>query len=350
MRVLIVDTMYPGFLEEHYQGHPELADESYDTQWRALMDRFFGTADAYSHFLGELGHVAHEFVVNCESLQARWTLEHGARPWWRRDRDVLLAQADEFGPDVVYMQNLSALSDRVLARLRRGRLLVGQIASGLPPDERLRRFDLLLTSFPHFVERFRALGVRSEYFRIGFDPRVPERLGATALDEGAVFVGSLGRTQHEQGNSILEQAARRTPIAFWGRGSEDWPADSPIRTNYRGEAWGLEMLRTLARARIALNRHIDVAEGFANNMRLYEATGVGSLLLTDEGRNLSELFEPGRELVTYSGVDDLVAKIGHYLEHEDERAAIARAGQERTLREHSYAERMRELVAILEAA
>ena len=85
-------------------------------------------------------------------------------------------------------------------------------------------------------------------------------------------------------------------------------------------------------------------------MRLYEATGVGSLLLTDEGSNLAELFEPGREVVTYAGVDELVEKARHYLAHEDERRAIAAAGQARTLRDHTYELRMRELAEILRAA
>ena len=349
MRLLIVDTMYPGFLDEHYGARPGLADEPYDAQWRALMDRFFGTADSYSHFLGELGHQAHELVVNCEPLRSRWAEEHGLRrrAWQRHDPDLVLAQAVDFRPDVVYVQNLSVLSDRTLAALRRRYAVVGQIAAEPPPDERLRRFDLLLTSMPHFVERFRALGVRSEYLRIGFDPRVLDRLDAGGEREDAVFVGSLHRRQHSRGNALLEEAARRVPIAFWGRGADEWSDDSPVRTAYRGEAWGLDMLRVLARARIALNRHIDVAEGYANNMRLYEATGVGTLLLTDEGKNLAELFEPGREVVTYADAADLADKIRHYLEHDEERAAIARAGRERTLREHTYADRMRELVEIL---
>jgi spore maturation protein CgeB len=71
------------------------------------------------------------------------------------------------------------------------------------------------------------------------------------------------------------------------------------------------------------------------------------MLLTDEGRNLSDLFEPGREIVTYRDSDDLADRIAYYLEHEEERAAIARAGQARTLAEHTYEHRMRELVEIL---
>ncbi len=57
--------------------------------------------------------------------------------------------------------------------------------------------------------------------------------------------------------------------------------------------------------------------------------------------------EPGREIVAYHSVKECIELIGHYLTHEDERAAIARAGQERTLREHTYAHRMQELTEIL---
>ena len=84
-------------------------------------------------------------------------------------------------------------------------------------------------------------------------------------------------------------------------------------------------------------------------MRLFEATGVGSLLITDEKDNLSEFFEVGKEIVTYGDADELVDKIRFYLAHEEKRSRIARAGQERTLREHTYLHRMRELERILDS-
>src|SRR5437763_11535731 len=158
MRVLIVDTCYSAFLAAHYARHPGLADRGYTEQWQALMDTGFGTADAYSHFLGELGHTAHEVVVDCDPLQAAWAREHGLAEAGREG--VLRAQVDDFAPDVVYLQNLHVLSDDAMGALRRsGAFVAGQIASEAPPGERLRMFDLILTSFPHFVERFRAVGV-----------------------------------------------------------------------------------------------------------------------------------------------------------------------------------------------
>jgi spore maturation protein CgeB len=51
--------------------------------------------------------------------------------------------------------------------------------------------------------------------------------------------------------------------------------------------------------------------------------------------------------VTYSSAEEAAEKIRYYLEHEDERASIAAAGHARTLAEHTYAHRMRELEQIL---
>ncbi|MHB8468468.1 MAG: CgeB family protein [Gaiellaceae bacterium] len=354
MRFLILDTCYPAFLRAHYERAPGLASRPYQEQWAALMATFFGTADSYSHALQELGHEAHEVVANCEPLQRAWAREHDVRtPRLRRrpSEAVVRAQAAAFRPDVVYVQNMQHFSPALLGELRRGGALVaGQIASEPPPDDVVRAFDLVLTSFPHFVDRLGRLGVRTAYLRIGFDPRVLARLETERAQRdrhAAVFVGALNRTQHREGNELLERAARRAPLEFWGYRAQGWPPGSSLRSRYRGEAWGIDMFRVLYEARIAVNRHIGVAEGYANNMRLYEATGVGTLLLTDGGRNLADLFEPGREVAVYRDEDDLVAQIEHYLAHEDERHAIARAGQERTLHEHTYQHRMKDLLEIV---
>ena len=345
MRILVVDTCYGAFLDAHYRSQPGLADAPYDEQWRALMATHFGTADAYSHNLAKVGIEAHEVVVNAEPLQRAWAREHGASA---AGDELVLAQARTLAADVVYIQNLNVLEETTLATLRaEGRFLAGQIASAAPPPPRLRRFDLLLTSFPHYVERFRTLGVASEYFRIGFDARILEDLGDDSPRHEVVFVGALNRLRHRRGSTTFDRAARRLPLELWGYDLRGWPPWSRLRRRYRGQAWGLDMYRLLHGARISLNRHIAEAEGHANNMRLYEATGVGSLLLTDEGSNLSELFQPGREVVTYADVDELVEKARHYLAHEDERRAIAAAGQSRTLRDHTYEVRMRELAEIL---
>jgi spore maturation protein CgeB len=108
------------------------------------------------------------------------------------------------------------------------------------------------------------------------------------------------------------------------------------------------MYTILRNSRITLNYHIGVAERHANNLRLFEATGVGTLLLTDYKEDLHEMFEPGKEVAVYRTPAECVDIARYYLEHEQEREVIARAGQQRTLRDHTYRLRMHELAALFE--
>jgi spore maturation protein CgeB len=374
VRIAVVDTYYPVFLEEHYGALPGLAARPYREQLASLIDRCFGTADAYSRHLNELGHEAIDVIANCEPLQLRWAAERGrpsrlrrlaARGRWvppRFARDALLeqvalAQIEEHQADVVYAQDLSFFSRSNLDRLRGdGRLVAGQIASELPERELLLGFQLLLTSFPHYVARFREIGVDSEYLPIAFYERVLDRLRRAGVDpgptserpHGIAFVGGLGADVHGPRVRLLERIAERLSLEGWGYGWDRLP-EGPLRRAYRGEAWGLDMYRVLAESRIVVNRHSTAAEGFANNMRLFEATGAGAMLVTEAAPNLSELFAEGREVVTYDHPDDLMEKLSHYLEHDGERIAIATAGQRRTLRDHTYAKVIAGLSEMLEA-
>ena len=333
------------------------------------MARCFGTADFYSTNLRSLGNTAAEIVANDAVLQAKWAASANVRPlrlpigrsaasrlpYLRRSADpsrrhetILVEQIKAARPDVLYIQDLHLCTPRFLSRVRQFvKLVVGQIASPLPDDSFLRGVDLVLTSCPHFVQRFRDRGISTEYFRLGFESSLLERLTSNPADYDAVFVGGMTHL-HVRGNEVIRRAAEKIDLDVWGYGFDDLPPDSPILRRFHGEAWGLDMYNVFKGAKIVVNRHGEVAENFASNMRLFEATGVGSLLITDEKDNLGEFFEVGKEIETYSDPDDLVDKIKYFLAHEEERSRIARAGQARTLREHTYLHRMRELERLLE--
>lgn len=91
---------------------------------------------------------------------------------------------------------------------------------------------------------------------------------------------------------------------------------------------------------IGFNIHIDCAGDYAANMRLFETTGVGTCLLTDKKSNLSELFKDGEEVITYSSVDDCLDKIKWLLDNPIECRRIARNGQQRTLKDHNFENRV----------
>ncbi len=369
MKIIVVDTYYVAFLARFYAQEKLLAGENYSVQLQSLLNTCFGTSDFYSRHLNALGCEAQDLIVNCVPLQQSWAKANrvplsklALKVPHRLFRvpvlgkfladlpglmDVAVAQIKAAKPDVLYCQDLSFFPAEVLRELKQYvRLIVGQIACPLPPESFLKGYDLILTSFPHFVSRLRELGVASEYFRIGFDERVLSLLGDVNKDINFSFVGGISR-HHDGAVPLLEFLTEKTDIRFFGYGANSLHASSLIRQRHCGEVWGMDMYRSLARSRITLNRHINVAENNANNMRLYEATGVGAMLLTDRKDNLHELFEIGREVVAYSSKEEAVELVRHYLDHPDELAKIAKAGQARTLREHTYAQRMQELVPIL---
>ncbi len=369
MKIVIVDTYYPGFLARFCAGRPGLANAPASSQAQALLDACFGTSDFYSRHLNALGCQAQDLIVNCVELQQSWAQEHRVPlSRWALQlphrlfrlpvigphlaklpglMDVAIAQIKAAKPDVLYCQDLSFFPGEVLHALKADvKLIVGQIACPLPPESFLKGYDLILTSFPHFVDRLRALGVGSEYFRIGFDERVLSLLGTVAKDTDFSFVGGISR-HHGGAIPLLEYLVEQVDMKVFGYGADALPTSSPVRASHGGEVWGLDMYRALARSRMTLNRHINVAENNANNMRLYEATGVGTLLLTDRKDNLHELFEVGREVLGYSSKEEAAELVRHYTAHPAEAQAIAQAGQQRTLREHTYRHRMQELVPIL---
>jgi len=92
-----------------------------------------------------------------------------------------------------------------------------------------------------------------------------------------------------------------------------------------------EMFRVYDRSRLAPNESIlDEV-----NFRLLETVSCGCLSLgPDVGPDQDVLFDPGREIETYSHVLELQAKLDYYLTRPDKAEAMARAAWTRLRREH----------------
>ena len=386
MKILILNADYPGFLRSLYSSTPDLAQASYRRQMEARNASLFGVADFYSVNLRAHGHEAAEIHVNNGWLQSAWARENGMRaassipeakserprwasrvidaarpllrPLYKRfhgggltaaEREILYAQIEAFQPDVVLNHDMDYIGNDFLASVRTGkRLIVGQLAAPLPAERNFNAYDLVISSLPNLVTWFRAAGVRSELNRLAFEPRVLQALGpAPARDIPVSFVGSLS-PEHRSRIVLLEHVARHASLKVWGNGIARLPASSPLHACYQGEAWGRGMYDVLRRSKITLNKHIDLAEGYANNMRLYEATGAGPLLLTDRKKNLDEIFVAGEQVAAYDTPEECVTQIAHYLAHETERAAVAEAGQRHAVEVQNYYRRMGEFLGLID--
>lgn len=387
MRFLVVNHDHPQFQRWFYSTLEAVESKSYDELLALRHASLFGLAGFYSANLRKLGHEAWDIRVNDEILQKAWARDNGAavagetavgrqsrafverfrhlgahptarrlkpllRPVVRRfsgDKtmfSILKAQIDHYRPDVILNQAVDHVPDDFLASIRQNvGLVVGQIAAPLPEAQTYKGYDLMISSLPNYVDRFRRLGLRSELSRLAFEPSVIDVLGSGVSTYGATFVGSF-TTVHRDRTELLEFLCKADAVDLWGENFHRIPRSSAIRPKYHGKAWGIEMFRILRDSRIAVNHHIGIAGEYANNMRLFEATGVGTMLLTDQKVNLGEMFEIDREVVTYRTREECLEKIRYYLNHDRDRQAIAQAGQKRTLKDHTYSRRMKEFVEL----
>jgi len=370
VRILIVNTDYPQFLSDLYARSPGLSDAPYAEQLQARYDSLFSVSDFYSHNLRALGHEAWDVYANNEPLQRAWAREHGLplppsrrRVWrlrrgfmpWRCTTDdtawfetAMLAQIEHYRPDVLINQNVFTISDRILRRARPavGLMAVQHAATQLPEDQDWSVYDLAISSFPLTVDAFRRLGVPAEFHPLGFEPRLIRGIGERRRDVPVSFVGSL-HPAHSSRTEWLEEVVRRQRVDVWTATTGSLDPSSPVLPLVRGSAWGRAMYEVLASSRITLNHHGNVGP-YANNLRLFEATGMGALLITDWKPNLSDYFDVGREVVAYRSSDECAEQIRYYLAHDDERITIASAGQNRTIAQHTWPRRMKDLVTILE--
>ena len=384
---------YPEFLEWLYSQNLDLSGATYAKQRTARNESLFSTSDFYSTNFWAFDHPATEVQFNNRPLQMAWAREHGMKVSYseientnsrntevvaylkrklRRHRrllapiaqviglipelhselrDVLLAQIEEFQPDVIINQDIAHTDLSLLRRVKKkDMILVAQCNVDPPIGIDLSCYDFGISLIPWVVELFRSQGLKSVLHHLAFEPSVLEKLGPPPQKDVQVsFVGGLS-SDHRQRISLLEAIAERHPLDLWLSNFRGLPANSSLRRHYRGSVWGKEMYHVLRRSKITLNSHIDASRGTAGNMRLYEATGVGTFLLTDDLPNLPTLFEPGRQVGTYSSVQDCLDKLTFYLENANLREDIAREGQQKTLTHHTYNRRVAELLHLFEAA
>ena len=103
--------------------------------------------------------------------------------------------------------------------------------------------------------------------------------------------------------------------------------------------FGNKMMNILKSSKILVNTHIDDTE-YAGNMRLFEGTGMGCLVLTDFKKELDKIFQIKKEIEIFTNDNDLVEKCKYFLKNEKELLNISKNGNLRTLADHTYEQRV----------
>jgi hypothetical protein len=386
--------MYPGYLESFNNRFDSLADLSYDAHYDLLLQDTTEFAGAYNRTFRNLGIEANCVIANSHSLQNKWRLECGNIS--DTPAKVLSEQVKQFEPDVLWIENLnftdSAWLEDIRNKVKSIYLIIAYHCSPMGPKilERLRYVDFVITCTPGLKEDMIRKGFRSYLVYHGFDQGILNRITHKegVVKDGFIFSGSLatGAGFHgkrielieglidsgvdidlfvnlEAKNKITAKQILYQANNFLDMSKLTWLKKFfPILESYntavkhysegllskkRDPVFGIDMYQLFNDSKVVLNFHIGVAGNFAGNMRMFEVTGVGSCLLTDNKSNMRDLFEVGSEVVVYESKEDCIAKAKWLMENEDERKKLALAGQKRTLITHTVEKRCNLIIEII---
>lgn len=391
---------YPAYLSTLAVRVPGFGGLPYGEQHEVVDRDHFVWEMPYHQSMGAHGYEVFNVDRGIKSLQHAWAMENGFCPQRMTRDDIVVEQAKAFRPDVIlYGPSSAPLLQTILDGVATVRLVLGWVGSALSVGRTWGMIDVMLTCAPESVARLSAMGVECHHVNHSFNPALNAVLGPRDTAIPISFIGSIVRRSefHLTRERMLLDMCDVLPLSIFSPSAavrlEDYvkvaaagaasaglaglrrtglllhfksraairfveriaspirrPVHPQLAKRLRPGVYGLEYFKVLRNSDISLNIHADTSPTHASNIRLYEATGVGSCLLTDWKSNLADLYEPDTEVVVYRSVQEAIEKARWLIDHPRERDVIAGAGMRRTLAAHTFGHRAQQIDEIIREA
>lgn len=397
-KIIILSYLYKEYLSDFYRKNPVVKELPFFDHYNLLLNDSSETVTSYTRTLNELGIESKGIISNDNLLSNKWLYEN--RPTGKSVFDPVSEQIKDVRPDILWIDNIKYLNKDWLDQIRDTVPSIKKIiASQNAPYNTniisgLREVDMLFTCTPGLHDFFVNQGINTYLLYHGFDKSFLKRIESfkAPSEHNFIFSGSLflGSGYHNERIGFIEEIldsdlkldifgniepfrrifAKKSfyylfqilkklkldnyvDLSSFFKKYENYKEyrfkgySKKLKKSIVPPVFGLEMFKLLQNSRIVLNTHGEIAGNWAGNMRLFEATGVGTCLITDNKRNMVDLFTPDHEVVLYDRVEECIEKVKWLLDHEKERKAISESGQIRTLRDHTVEERCKQIIEII---
>jgi len=158
------------------------------------------------------------------------------------------------------------------------------------------------------------------------------------------FIGTHNpKIYHNRERFLL--AIKGMGLNIWG--NESWSRSS-LKECFHGRAYGDQRFDIYKKSKIVIDINFDEWSSEAISMRPFEVGYCGACLFSDTIRaDLSRVFEPNKDFVTFSNEHELRDKIKYYLNHNEERLTIAQSCQSKVIASHTYDVRVGQILDIV---
>lgn len=388
MKLAIIQNIYSNYINDFQQINKELLT-NYDESLRLLQCDSFSWHGCWGEYLSAYGIEVVELYINFDILNQHWIKEN-TNYLNLNIHDILIAQLNHYKIDCVINTDVNFLENRFVKRIKeetKVKKVYAHICSPFFTIKEVSVYDGIYTCLKAFEEQFKVNGMPSIYIPHCFNIKINKRIEKnkankvnTVFFAGGVLKG--GDYHDEREKLLLEFFKKKIPLDFYSevanynytkeylfyaiKGSIYLTKKALNKLNLKDETlnhippfnkvnkkpggildirlfknskkplYGNELFSLMQNQLISLNIHGGVSKNEAANMRLFEATGVGSLLLTDYKDNLSSFFDIDSEIVTYTCIEEAVEKAKYLLNNPLVAIKISEAGKKRVESDHTF--------------
>ncbi len=388
MKIAILSSIYPQHAQDIYRENPLLHQRTSDEQMEYIRWHALSSYTRWNELLTKLKFKVIEFVHNLPTVEKKWAKENQIDTTETEDvLNIGLEKVKRFEPDILYCTSpvcyiKSSFLKELISILPKRPKIIAWYGADCGKEEIFQFFDLTLSNSKHLVNSLRNRKIPADFLQHSFEPavldkiKIPEKrinrvgffgnLDVSTYDfkkrtellrkifeieknidvHGTVYVPkrferykySAIKARHDF-SRIVEKLYPLKRIKIWSQienlPPNPWPLGKKFTQQVKPALFGQKMLQALSNYQVAFNYHNKHTGNYACNMRLFEATGVGCCLLTDNKSDINSIFEPDSEIVTFSNPEDAISKVKFLIKEPKLAKKIALAGQKRTLTEYT---------------
>lgn len=265
----------------------------------------------------------------------------------------LVSRAAVVRPDVVLVTKGGPVTPDVITRIRER---TGARFVNVFPDNPLlmidfphiEPYDIFFTKERYAIRQLTLVGLRNLHYLapwcIPAEHHPVETTDAerAELEGRAALVGSW----YPYRERLLREIADY-PVRVYGPGWQH-AVDPRVRALVAGgSARGQAKLSIYSAATISLNLHHPMNDIAGVNNRTFELAAAGACQLVDAKDDVTAVFKPGHEILTFGDVRELRHHLDDWLKRPADARAIGANAQRRALAEHTVRHRAEEILAAL---
>ena len=279
----------------------------------------------------------------------------------RLDRHMINFRLVQIGrrlkPDIALISGGFRILPDTIRKLKRSGTITALWTTDAPIQfrpilESAKAYDHVFCQGTEAITLLSPLGVDAKWLPMACDPdhHYPVTLSASERRFYATelaFVGSYYPNRAE----LLERLTDFN-LGVWGPGWHQLTAASPLNACIRGAHTPPDVWRRIySGSQIVLAVHYRDPDNrvpvYQASPRIFEAMACGATVLSDDQRDVFDLFEADRDLIRFSHADELAEKANYYLNDPAACRRIARNGRATVLERHTYAHRIQTLLAMV---